>query len=152
MIKNLFDKNVSNELINRIEQLKPNQTPLWGKMSVDKMLAHCNVAYSYTYQPEKFKKPSAFKKFMLKIFVKNIVVSEKSYTKNGRTAPEFVIAESKDFEKEKAKLIENINKTQQLGASYFNGLENFSFGKMTDKEWNNLFYKHLNHHLTQFGV
>ncbi len=152
MIKNIFDKQVSDEIINRIQQLNPTTQPLWGKMSVDQMLAHCNVTYRYTFEPEQFKKPNAFKKFLLKNLIKQLVVSEKPYQKNGRTAPDFVMTGNKDFEKEKAILIDNINKTQQLGTHHFEGLENFSFGKLTSKEWNNMFYKHLNHHLTQFGV
>ena len=42
---------------------------------------------------------------MLKTFVKNAVVSEKPYKKNGRTAPEFLIKEEKNFETEKNRLI-----------------------------------------------
>jgi hypothetical protein len=151
-MKNIFDKQFADAVILRIENLQITSQPLWGKMSVDQMLAHCNVTYAYTYQPEKFKKPNFLKRFLLKTFVKNMVVSEKPYAKNLMTAPEFKMAETKNFEKEKNLLIENILKTQQLGANYFNGKENFSFGKLTATEWNNLFYKHLHHHLTQFGV
>ena len=45
-----------------------------------------------------------------------------------------------------------IVKTQFLGASHFEGKESHSFGNLTSSEWNNMFYKHLNHHLEQFGV
>ena len=45
-----------------------------------------------------------------------------------------------------------ITKTQELGEQYFDGKESHSFGNLTSNEWNNLFYKHLEHHLTQFGV
>ncbi len=152
MIKNIFDKQIIDEIIHRIQQLQPTTHPQWGKMSVDQMLAHCNVTYRFTYESEQFKKPGAFKKFILKSLVKKYVVNENAYRRNGNTAPEFIMTGSKDFEKEKAMLISNINKTQQLGADHFEGLENFSFGKMTSQEWNNLFYKHLDHHLTQFGV
>ena len=41
---------------------------------------------------------------------------------------------------------------QELGVSYFENKESHSFGRLTIKEWNNMFYKHLEHHLTQFGV
>jgi hypothetical protein len=152
MIQNIFDKQVSDAIINRISSLQSSTQPVWGKMSVDQMLAHCNVTYLYTYHPGSFIKPSPFKKFILKTFIKKIVVSEKPYQKNGRTAPEFIMVGNKDFEKEKARLIENIIKTQELGANHFDGKENFSFGKMSSQEWNNLFYKHLDHHLSQFNV
>ncbi len=152
MIKNIFSQEISEEVIRRIEKLNPKSTPNWGTMSVDQMLAHCNVTYDYTYHSEKFTPPNAVKRMLLKAFVKPIVVSEKAYPKNGRTAAEFKMVGEKDFEREKSKLIENIRRTQQLGATHFEGLENFSFGKLSSSEWNNLFYKHLDHHLTQFGV
>lgn len=152
MIKNIFTEEVANEVISRINQLSPEDKPHWGKMSADQMLAHCNVTYAFTYEPEQFKRPSAFKKFLLKTFIKKFVVSEKSYPQNSRTAPEFIKSGQYDFEKEKAKLIDNIQETQKLGFQYFEGKDNFSFGKMTGNEWNTLFYKHLDHHLRQFGV
>lgn len=81
-----------------------------------------------------------------------MVVSPEAYKQNERTSPSFVISNARDFENEKALLIANIEKTQQLGATYFEGKENFSFGLMTAEEWNTMFYKHLDHHLRQFGV
>jgi hypothetical protein len=45
-----------------------------------------------------------------------------------------------------------MNKTQNLGENHFDGKESHSFGKLLKGEWNNLFYKHLDHHLRQFGV
>lgn len=151
MIKNIFDKQVAEEIISRIENLNPNDKPIWGKMSADQMLAHCAVSYKYTFESENYKKPGAFKKFLLKSFVKKIVTNDKPYQKNSRTGSEFIMVGDKDFEKEKNGLIAFISKTQTLGKNHFEGLENFSFGKMTSNEWNTLFYKHLDHHLTQFG-
>jgi hypothetical protein len=60
--------------------------------------------------------------------------------------------EDKDFEVEKRRLIDYLHRTEQLGASYFNNRESLSFGVLSQPEWNNMFYKHLDHHLTQFGV
>jgi hypothetical protein len=120
-------------------------------MSVDQMLAHCNVTYEMAFE-NIHPKPGAFKTFLLKLFVKNMVVNEVPYKPNGRTAPEFVISGGKDFEKEKTRLVSYIQKAQNLGASHFEGKESNSFGKLSSAEWNNMFYKHLDHHLKQFGV
>jgi hypothetical protein len=62
-----------------------------------------------------------------------------------------IIPNERDFEKEKKLLIEYLKKTQNLGENYFNGRKSHSFGKLT-KGWNNMFYKHIDHHLNQFGV
>lgn len=150
-MQNIFDPSTTSELIARIQSLKPDSQPLWGKMSVDQMLAHCSVAYEMAYT-DKHPKPNALMRFLLKTFVKSGVVNEKPYPKNARTAPVFIIADRRDFEKEKNQLIDYLKKTQELGAQHFEGKESPSFGPMTAQEWNNLFYKHLDHHLTQFGV
>ena len=150
-MKNIFQADVTSEVIERINQLQPNTPQLWGKMNVSKMLAHCNVSYELVYD-NTHPKPNALMKLIMKAFVKNIVVSEKPYKRNSQTAPSFLITDEKEFEKEKTRLINYLNKTQQLGESYFDGKESHSFGKLTKTEWNNMFYKHLDHHLSQFGV
>jgi len=152
MMNNIFLKEEADAIVARIRKLSPSQQRQWGKMTVDQMLAHCNVPYAYTYEPEQFKRPGAIRKFILQHLVKKYVVNEQPYKQGGRTAPEFVINNNRNFEKEQALLISNIQKTQALGAAYFEGRAHFSFGKMTAAEWNNMFYKHLDHHLRQFGV
>ena len=150
-MKNVFDAKDIVEIIDRINQLTPTSKGLWGKMTVGQMLAHCCVTYEMTYE-NKHPKPNAFMKFMLKLFVKSAVVGLKPYPKNGQTAPQFVMTDEKDFEAEKQRLIDYLNKTQALGAAHFEGKESHSFGALTKDEWNVMFYKHLDHHLTQFGV
>lgn len=151
-MENVFDAGTAQKYINRINNLQEETHGQWGKMTVDQMLAHCNITYEMVYEPEKHKKPGAIAKFILKAFVKPKVVGEKSYPKDSPTAPQFVIKERKNFEQEKKRLIGFIQKTQQLGTSAFEGKDSFSFGTLTAKEWNNMFAKHLNHHLEQFGV
>lgn len=151
-MENVFDAKDAQNYIDRINKLTPDTQGLWGKMTVDQMLAHCNVSYEMVYEPEKHKKPRSIAKFILKTFVKPKVVGDKAYSKDGPTAPQFIIADRKDFDEEKKRLIGFIQKTQQLGASAFDGKESFSFGKLNAQEWNNMFAKHLNHHLAQFGV
>ena len=91
-------------------------------------------------------------KFLLKAFVKSGVVNDIPYPKNQRTAPAFIMTGPRDFDKEKRRLIAYIEKTQQLGENHFHNKVSHSFGALTKEEWNNMFAKHLEHHLTQFGV
>lgn len=150
-MNNIFEVNETNIIIDRIKKLGVTTRPIWGKMTADQMLAHCNVTYEMTFE-DKHKKPNDFKKLMLKLFVKNTVVGNKPYKKNSRTAPQFLIVDARNFEVEKERLINYLKKTQNLGEDYFDGKESHSFGKLTKQEWNVMFYKHLNHHLNQFGV
>jgi hypothetical protein len=150
-MKNIFNKTEVQNIIKRIETLTPESKGNWGKMDVSQMLAHCCVAYEMVYT-DKHPEPNAFVKLLLKLFVKKAVVSEKPYPRNGRTAPQFMISSEKDFTEEKMRLISYIQKTAELGEAYFEGKQSHSMGKLTAKEWNNSFAKHLEHHLTQFGV
>jgi hypothetical protein len=150
-LPNIFTKEVTESILQRINQLTPTTQPTWGKMSVAQMLAHCNVTYEMMYD-NIYPKPNAFLKFILKTFIKKKVVDETPYSHNSKTAPQFIITETKDFEAEKERLVNYINKTQQLGENHFDNLESLSFGKLSKTEWNNMLYKHLHHHLSQFGV
>lgn len=150
-MKNIFDQKVHEDTIQRINSLTPESTPIWGKMSVDQMLAHCCVAYEMAYT-DKHPKPNGLVRFLLRLFVKKGVVNEKPYPKNSRTAPVFIIKDRKDFDLEKNHLISFVVKTYEYGPNYFDGKESLSFGPMTTQEWNNQFYKHLDHHLKQFAV
>ena len=150
-MKNIFDKTTAQELIQRINALAPDLKPLWGKMSADQMLAHCNVTYEMCYE-NKHVKPNAFMRFMLKTMIKGMVVNEKPFKKLSPTSPAFIIKGTKNFEAEKTRLISFINKTVEIGGEAFNNKDSLSFGKLTTSEWNNMFYKHLDHHLNPFGV
>ena len=150
-MKNVFDPAVTAELIHRIEKLTPESPAVWGKMSVDQMLAHCCVAYEMAFT-DKHPKPNPIMRFLLKSFVKKGVVNEVPYKRNLPTAPAFRIKNEKNFAEEKARLIAFLEQTQALGTTHFEGKASLSFGPMTATEWNNQFYKHLDHHLTQFGV
>ncbi len=148
---NIFSETGKNQLVARINQLNTTSAALWGKMTVDQMLAHCNVTYEMEIDGS-HAKPNFLIGFILKTFVKNSLVNEAPIKKNGSTAPQFVMKGNKDFELEKTRLINYLNRTVELGENYFDGKASNSFGKLSKTEWNNLFYKHLNHHLSQFGV
>jgi hypothetical protein len=150
-LPNIFTRSVTDQVIERINALTPATQPKWGKMNVAQMLAHCCVTYEMVYD-NKHPKPSGFTRFLLKAFVKSAVVTEKPYKHNSRTAPAFLMTDEKVFETEKKRLIDYLNKTEALGIAHFDGKESHSFGPLNKQEWNNMFYKHLDHHLTQFGV
>ena len=150
-LPNIFTQEVADRVIARIEKLDATTQPQWGKMSVAQMLAHCNVTYEMIYE-DKHPRPNFLLKLILKSFVKNKVINETGYKRNSQTAPAFIIADERDFELEKQRLIAHIRQTQQLGEDHFNGRESHSFGILDKTGWNNMMYKHLDHHLTQFGV
>jgi hypothetical protein len=151
-VLNIFQKEVADGIVARINQLNASTPAQWGKMNVSQMLAHCSVTYEMIYD-NTHSEPNFFVKFILKSFVKGKLVDATTpYQKNSGTAPAFIIKGDRDFDAEKKRLVDFIQKTQQLGEAHFDGKASLSFGNLSKAEWSNLFYKHLDHHLTQFGV
>lgn len=150
-LPNIFSAEETTNVIERVNKLTNLTQPVWGIMNVSQMLAHVCVSYEMVYE-NKHKGPPAVVKFILKYFLKKSIVGESPYKKNSKTAPAFLITDERDFNHEKQRLIYYLQKTQELGESYFDGKESLSFGKLNKTEWNNLFWKHIDHHLKQFGV
>ena len=150
-MENIFSSEGAKSFLDRLDKLTSETKAKWGKMNVSQMLAHCNVTYEMCYET-RHKKPNGLVRFILKVFVKKFVTNEVPYKKGGKTAPQFIISEQKEFDTEKTRLKNFILKTQELGETYFEGKESLSFGKLSSKEWNNMFAKHLDHHFNQFGV
>ena len=150
-MKDMFSQADCDAVIQRIMQLTPNSQALWGKMTVAQMVQHLCVSYEMVYT-QKHPKPNAFVRFLLKTLVKQAVVGPKPYPKNTATAKAFKIQHEPNLAEAQSALIQYIQKVQAEGKSAFEGRESLSFGPLTAAEWNVLFYKHLDHHLAQFGV
>jgi len=149
---NIYSQETTVELATRISSLT-NETPaLWGKMNAGQMLSHCCVAYQQVLG-ENTDKPGMIMKWMLKTFFKQSMVNEVPYKPNLPTGPTFIrLNQHFDIEAEKGKLIGYIQKIQELGPEQLAARPSLSLGMITPQEWNNLLYKHIDHHLRQFGV
>jgi hypothetical protein len=147
-VKNLFEPAVKQELIDRINKLNPQSQRQWGKMDVAQMLAHLQPAIRIAYGIHQPKGHFLFK-LILPLF-KSKLWDEKPYKKSLPTDTTFVMTGTgKDFEKEKAALLELIN---QFSESAITGERHPVFGKLTKENWSKATWKHIDHHLKQFGV
>ena len=82
---------------------------------------------------------------------KRKLFTDKPWPQNLPTAKEFIVADNREFEQERAGLIKEIEHFAADGKKENPPAHPF-FGKLTSGEWSRLFYKHLDHHLQQFGV
>jgi hypothetical protein len=150
-IRDVYDPAVAEELVGRIEALTAEHQPQWGTMDVARMLAHCCVPYEMALE-DIHRPANPVVRTLFRLFVKPGVVNGKPYRKSVPTAPAFRIADARDFQRERERLVDYVRRVSELGAEYFDGRPSPSFGTLTAGEWNNLLYKHLDHHLRQFGV
>lgn len=151
----IFSRPVVDALIARIDRISPTAKPQWGKMNAAQMLAHASKPYDTLYDAAyqaKYPPHTGVMRFLLKLLVKPLVVGPKPYKANTRTAPSYMVADERDLRRERDKLVGYLTKVQTEGRQGFEGRSSYSFGPLTAGEWNALFYKHLDHHLRQFGV
>ena len=148
-MKNIFESSVVEELKERINQLDENSKANWGKMSVDQMVSHCIAPINVALGTEKINVPIPLR--IMGRLMKKSWLDAPEFKKNTPTAKEFIRKETYDFEAIKNELIKSVEKLSE-GFQVVQ-LETHPFwGKLTEKDWNNLQWKHLDHHLRQFGV
>ncbi len=149
-MKTLFQKEVAAEIVDRINKLTPETQRVWGTMRVDQMLAHCTVGMR-TATGEIFLQSNIFFR-MIGALLKSQTTTDKSFRKSSPTHPGFIIGDTESFEKEKQILLSLIQKFHDGGEAKCTTNSHAFFGKLTPTQWSSLMYKHLDHHLRQFGV
>lgn len=149
-MNSIFVKEYNDSVINRINKLTPETTPLWGKMNASQVLAHCQVAIRIAFGEEKIKR--GLMGILFGGMAKKSVLKNVPFRKGMLTLKNFIIKDTPDFETEKNKLVSMVRRFADEGESVFRSGTHPFFGEMTVSEWNTLMWKHLDHHLSQFGV
>ncbi|WP_026853292.1 DUF1569 domain-containing protein [Geothrix fermentans] len=137
-------------LSHRLAALEPGAARQWGKMDPAQMLCHCAISMG-----DPLGERSAKQVFLGKLvtpFIRGAVFGGKPFRRNSPTDPTFVVSASTDFEAERIRLATLIDRVVQRGAAKTEGLVHPFFGRLSGEEWGILIYKHLDHHLRQFGV
>jgi hypothetical protein len=149
-MKSLFTTEAHTEILNRLEKLDNQMQPQWGKMNVSQMLTHCRFPLQVALQDMTLEKPNVFKRLLFSMF-KSSLYDDKPWKKGLPTTKEFIVNVPKDFHSEKTKLVEKINQFH-AEKSKTDWPPHPMFGNFTSLQWGKMQYKHLDHHLKQFGV
>ena len=150
MVKSLFDPIDNLEIIKRINNLNEKMTPEWGSMTVSQMLWHAQRPLQVAHGELKIKR--GLIGLLFGKLAKKKVMGEKPLEKNLPTVPSFRNKEEPPFEKSKEDLIAIVRRFSEKGPeAIIKGPHPF-FGNLTIQEWDILQWKHLDHHLRQFGV
>jgi uncharacterized protein DUF1569 len=151
-MKNLFDPIVANQVKTRLGKLAPQSERQWGKMTAAQMLAHCSVSMQWAVGevvPEKGPLPV---RLMGRLVKPLVFRNEDPLRKNSPTARSLVVSDERDLDKERERLSRLIDRFLSGGPAGCTNNPHSFFGRMTPEQWAILMYKHLDHHLRQFGV
>jgi hypothetical protein len=149
-MKSLFDTESYNEVLTRLNALTPQSQAKWGKMNVSQMMAHCCNPLE-TGLGEKQVKSNFILRTIGPLF-KKALYEDKPFKRSLPTAAAFVVNDERDFEKEKQKLTGLIKKFHEDQGTVVGSKKHPIFGAMTKAQWAQSNYKHLDHHLQQFGA
>ena len=149
-MKSLFEKDSFNEIMQRLNRLSPQSKRQWGKMEVAQMMAHCKEAFKVPLSDKKY--PRIFMGVLLGWMMKAKLYNESPWGKNLPTAPNFLIKDQRSFETEKKELTDLITQFNTAGPENVGNFPHPFFGTLTQQQWGKSMYKHLDHHLIQFGV
>lgn len=149
-MKSIFNADDNAELVARVNQLYPHHKPLWGKMDVAQMMTHCTAAMNMAFGLSKCHR------HWIGVLFGNITKRRVLKTNRlDRNIPAYIamrVEHPCDFEDAKKNFLEMIRIAFEKGEAGLIKCPHPYFRKFKTGEWCQLNWKHLDHHLRQFGV
>lgn len=146
-MKSIYDKQIREAIIRRIQQLPEDNRAQWGKMTLYQMLKHCSIWEEMILGKRRYKQ--AFIGWVFgKIALKQVLKDEAPLDRNVPSSHDFIIRDHGDATAQKAIWIELLRQHEHFAIHDF--VHPF-FGKMTKEQIGYLAYKHADHHLRQFN-
>ncbi|MDB5202170.1 MAG: hypothetical protein JWQ27_1579 [Ferruginibacter sp.] len=149
-MQNLLDELTYRQTVERLNKLQPDAKAQWGKMNNAQMLAHCKEAFKVPLSEQKM--PRILLGALIGWMIKPKLYNDAPWKKNLPTSPDFIIKDQRNFEEEKSELLSLVNKFYARGPEKIGLFPHPMFGSFTSEQWGKSMFKHLDHHLKQFGV
>lgn len=146
---NMFDAPAVDGLRARLEKLRPDARAQWGKMNVAQALAH--MATTMEMSLGDINPPRALVGRLIGGWIKPKALAAPMRPGNP-TSPQLRISDTRDFEKERTRLRGLIDRFATAGPKGVTTQPHPFFGPMTTDEWALQMWKHVDHHLRQFGA
>ena len=148
-MKTVFDPDDREVLIGRIGALSASDRALWGKMNVGQMVRHLVLSQEWFLEGRRLKGNLLGRLIGAMIFTK--VMKEERMRKNTPTLPELMVADTDiDLSRERQVLMGLVRRYGMYEYPAGGFIHPF-FGRMTREQIGGFVYKHLDHHLRQFG-
>ena len=146
----LFDPASREELLSRLARLEPTSPRQWGKMDAAQMCAHCAVILE-TGNGDRPMRQSLMGR-LLSWAIRGRMLGPGRVPRGAPTDPRFRPPDGRELAVEKARLETAITCFCERGPDHAGRQTHAFLGRISGSEWGRLMGKHLDHHLTQFGV
>jgi hypothetical protein len=150
-MKNLFDPAIAKQVKARFEKLQPDSPRQWGMMNPAQVMAHCSAGIEMSLG--NLRPPRKLIGRLLGPIIKPMALcDDEPMRRNSPTVEGLVVQDERDVEVERTRLCELIDRFTADGPAACTTHPHAFFGRLTPQEWSVLMYKHLDHHLRQFGA
>jgi hypothetical protein len=150
-MKNLFETRNVTEAKQRIVRLRPDSERQWGKMNAAQAAAHCSAGFELALGERR--PPRKLIGRLIGGIIKPLALgNDEPMRRNSPTVEGLVIQDDRDLEIERERLCRMVDRFATAGPRGCTSHPHSFFGRLTPDEWSILMYKHLDHHLRQFGV
>ena len=150
-MKNMFQPGVADEIRARLANLRPDSTRQWGTMTPSQVVEHLRRGLELATGERR--PPRKLLARILGPLIKPLALgNDAPMRRNSPTAATMVVTDDGDFAARRTALVATIDRFVAAGASGCTTHPHAFFGRLTPDEWSVLMYKHLDHHLRQFGV
>lgn len=148
--KNLFQPDTVADVHARLARLTPDSRREWGKLSVGQMLAHCVMVMEDAVGDRR--PPRQLIGRIIGPLARGQLMSARPISRNAPTDAAVIPTSEHDLVVERERLDVLIDRFAAGGAAGCTTHPHRFFGPMTPLQWSTWMYKHLDHHLRQFGV
>ena len=150
-MKNLFEAARVEEVKERILRLRPDSERLWGRMSAAQAVAHCSAGVELALG-DRLPPQMLLGRILGRMLKPKVLGNDEPMRRNSPTVKGLVVQDERDLGKEQERLRGLIDRFAAGGPTGCTKHPHSFFGRLTPEEWAILMYKHLDHHLRQFGV
>jgi hypothetical protein len=149
---NLYEPATVEEVKARLARLTPESERLWGTMSAAQAMAHCAAALEIPLGDRAPSREKLVLRLLGRIIKPLALGNDRPMRRNSPTSKDLVVQDERDFGVERERLSALIDRFAAGGPQGCTTAPHSFFGPLTPEEWGELMYKHLDHHLRQFGV
>jgi len=148
MQKSLSDARARQELLDRLDRLTPDATPRWGTMTAERMLAHLA---DWMLMASGEIKTAPRGRVLRYPPLKQLAIYWLPFPRGVATSPELIGRAPLEWGIEHASVCQRVESFENL---YLKAEwpEHPVFGQMSPKAWGVFAYRHMDHHLRQFGI
>lgn len=150
-MKDIFQPQTIRELQDRVLNLNKDSEAQWGSMTVYQMLKHCSENDHMLLRGKTFKRLLIGRLFG-KMALRSNIKDDAPLSKNSPTHPDLKIKGDGDVDKQKQVWLSLLNKYPEKRETDYADFVHPFFGKMNQEQIGRFAFKHIDHHLRQFGV